>query len=101
MTPTHFHLQGQPWQLHNNVGNLHVERPHSTMFLPTTQLIDYSKNIKQQHCYFPQYITHIMIIHLHWCFRHQGDILSVNPTLLSALDIGIGGHLDEAMYTDR
>ena len=36
MMPTHFHLQGQPWQHHHNIGNLHVERPHSTKYLPTT-----------------------------------------------------------------
>ena len=99
--PTHFHLQGQPWQLHNNIGNLHVERPHSTKFLPTVQLSYHSKNVKQQQQNLPQQTNHISIIHLHWCFRHQGNILSTNLTLLSAPATRLGGHSDVAMYTDR
>ena len=72
------------------------------MSLLTTQLAYHSKNVKQQQQNLPQrYTTHIVIIHLHWCFRHQGDILSVNQVLLSAPAIGLGGHLDVAMYTDR
>ena len=99
--PTHFHLQGQPWQFHNTVSSLHGEQPHSTMSLLTTQLAHHSKNVKQQQQNLPQYTTHNVIIHLHWCFRHQGDILSINQVQLIAPAIGLGGHLDEAMYTDR
>ena len=67
----------------------------------TTQLAHHSKNMKQQHQNLPQYTNHNMIIHLHWCFRHQGYILSISLTLLSAPAIGLGRHLDEAVYTDR
>ena len=101
MTPIPFYLQGQPLQLHNNVGNLHVERQHSTKFLPTAQLSNHSKNFKQQQQNLPQHTNHIVIIHLHWCLRHQGDILSIHLALLSALAIGFGGHLSVATYTDR
>ena len=38
---------------------------------------------------------------MHWYFRHQVNILSVNQVQLSAPAIGLGGHLDEAVYTDR
>ena len=65
MIPTHFHLQDQSWQLHNNIGNLHVEQPHSTKSLPTVQLSYHSKNYKQLQQFLPQYITHILIIYLH------------------------------------
>ena len=47
MILTHFHLQDQSWQLHNNVGNLYVEQPHSSKFLPTAQLSYHIKNAKQ------------------------------------------------------
>ena len=98
---THFYLQGQPWWLHNNVGNQHVEQLHLTTSLPTTQLAVHSKNVKQQQQNLAQQSTHIVIIHLHWCFKHQGNILSVNLTLLSAPAVSLSGHLDVATYTDR
>ena len=71
------------------------------MSLLTTQLAYHSNNVKQQPQNLPQQSTHIVIIHLHWCFRHQRDILSLNLNLLSAPAIGLGEHLDVAMYTDR
>ena len=70
------------------------------MSLLTTQLVHHSKNVKQQQN-LPQYIAHNVIIHLHWCFRYQGNILSINLTLIIAPAIRLSGHLDEAMYTDR
>ena len=45
--PTHFHLQGQPWQFHNT-SSLHEEQPHSTIFSLTTKLSHHSENEKQQ-----------------------------------------------------
>ena len=70
------------------------------MSLLTTQLAHHSKNVKQQHQNLPQYTNYNVIIHLKWYSRHQGDILFINPTLIIAPAIGLGGHLDEAMYTD-
>ena len=92
MIPTHFHLQDQSWQLYNNIGNLYVKQPHSTKSLPTVQLSYHSKNSKQLQQFLPQYINHIVIIYLHWCFRLQGDILSTNLTLKFAPAIGLGGN---------
>ena len=71
------------------------------MSLLTTQLVYHSKNVKQQQQNLPQQSTHIVIIHLHWCCRHQGDILSVNLTLLSALAIALSENLDVATHKDR
>ena len=71
------------------------------MSLLTTKLAYYSKNVKQQQQNLPQYTNHNVIIHLHWCFKQQGDILSVNLILLSAPAIGLSGNLDVATYTDR
>ena len=99
--PTHFYLQDQPWQFHNTISNPHGEQPHSTMSLLTTQLAYHSKNVKQQQQNLPQYTNHNVMIHLHWCFRYQGNILSINSTLLIDPAIGLSGNLDEAMYTDR
>ena len=99
--PTNFHLQGQPWQFYNTVSSPHGEQPHVTISLLTTQLAYHSKNVKQQQQNLPQQSTHIVIIYLHWCFGHQGDILSVNLTLLNDPSIGLGGHLDMALNTDR
>ena len=61
------------------------------MFLLTTQLAHHSKNVRQQKQDVPQQFTHNVIIHLHWCFGHQGDMLSKNPTLLDAPAIWLGG----------
>ena len=71
------------------------------MFSLTTQLAHHSENVRQQQQNLPQQFTHNVIIHLHWCSRCQGNILSTNPTLLDILAIGLGGHLDEAMCIDR
>ena len=101
MMPTHFHLLGQPWQFHNTVSSLYGEQTHSTMSLLTTQLAHYSKNEKQQQQNLTQHINHNEIIHLHWCFRYQRDILSTNQVQLNAPATGLGGHSDVAMYTDR
>ena len=100
MMPNHFQLQGQPWKFHNTVGSSHDKQLHSTMFALTIQLAHHLKNVRQQQN-LPQYTNHNVIIHLHWCFRCQGDILCTNLTLLDASAIGIGGHLDEAEYTDK
>ena len=86
--PTHFHMQSQPWQFHNTVSSSHEEQQHSTMPSLTTQLAYHSKNVRQKQN-LPQYTNHNVIIHLHWCFRHQGNILSINPTLLDAPAIGL------------
>ena len=59
MMPTHFHLQGQPWQFHNTVGSLHGEQPHSTMFSLTTQLAYHLENVRQQQTESPS--THLPI----------------------------------------
>ena len=50
----------------------------------TTQLAYHSENVRQKQQNLPQQFTHNMIIHLHWCFGHQGDILSINLTLQDA-----------------
>ena len=71
------------------------------MSLLTTKLAHHSKNVRQQQQNLPQQFTHNVIIHLHWCSRHQGNILSINPILQDAPAIGLGGHLDEATYIDR
>ena len=71
------------------------------MFSLTTKLSRHSENEKQQQHNLPQYITHNEIIHLHWCSRDQSDILSTNLVLQDAPAIGLGGHLDEATYTDK
>ena len=92
MIPTHFHLQDQPWQLHKNIGNLHVQQAHSTKSLPNVQISCQSKNSKQLQKFLPQYISHIVILYLHWCFRCQGDKLSANQTLQVAPAIELGGH---------
>ena len=65
MMPTHFHMQGQPWQFHNTSSSLHGEQPQSTMFSLTTKLAYHSKYMRQQQKTLPQYITHNMIIHQH------------------------------------
>ena len=70
------------------------------MFSLTTKLAYHLKNEKQQQQNLPKYIKHNEIIHLHWCFRCQGDIISTNQVLLNAPAIGLGGHKDEAEYTD-
>ena len=57
--------------------------------------------MKQQQQNLLQYTTYIEIIHLYWCFRYQGNILSVNQVQLNAPVIGLGGHLDVVMYKDR
>ena len=71
------------------------------MSLLTTQLAYHLKNVKQQQQNLPQHTTHNEIIYLHWCSRHQGDILPTNQVQLSAPATGLGGHSDVAMYTDR
>ena len=62
------------------------------MSLLTTKLAHHSRSVKQQQQNLPQYTTHIEIIHLHWCFRHQGDILSVNQVQQDTPAIGLGRH---------
>ena len=71
------------------------------MSLLTTELAHHLRNVRQQQQNLPQQFTYNVIIHLHWCFRHQGNILSIKPTLQDATAIRLGGHLDEAMYRDR
>ena len=90
--PSPFHLQGQPWQFHNTSSSLHEEQPHSTMSPLTTKLAHHSENVRQQQQNLPQQFIHNVIVHLHWCFRHQVNILSINQVLLSAPAIGLGGH---------
>ena len=90
--PTHFHLQDQYWQLHYNINNSCGDQPHSTTSLPTIQPLPSPKNDKQLQYCLTQYITHILIVYLHWYFRPQGDILSTNLIQLIIPAIGIGGH---------
>ena len=91
MMLTHFHLQGQPWKFHNTISSLYWEQLHSTMSSLTTKLAHHLKNVRQQQKTLPQYITHNVIIHLHWCSRCQGNILSISPTLLIALPLDLAG----------
>ena len=71
------------------------------MSVLTTELAHHSENMRQQQQNLPQQFTYNVRIYLHWCFRHQGNMLSINPTLQNFPAIGLGGHLDEAMYIDR
>ena len=71
------------------------------MSLLTTKLVHHLENVQQQKQNLPRQFTHNVIIHMHWCFGYQGDILSTNPILQDARAIGLGGHLDEATYIDR
>ena len=71
------------------------------MFLLTNKLAHHSTNEKQHEKNLPQYINHNEIIYLHWCFIYQDNILSINQVLLSTPAIGLGGHSNEATYTDK
>ena len=101
MILTHFHAQVQLGQLHSNAGNQHEVQPHSTKSMPTVELSHPLKNFEQLQYSLPLCIAHILIIYLHWCFRHQGDILSTNPTLQVAPVIGLDEYLGVATCTYR
>ena len=67
------------------------------MSLLTIKLAHLSENMRQQQQNLPQQFTHNMIIHMHWCYRHQGEILPINTIQQDALAIRLSRHLDEVI----